>query len=93
MNKFIEYNFFKSEKANKHFNYWINNDPEYFRASDLQVFTDMVIHILDNDENLEYFHLTNSTHRLTEYMISTYIERYFIMKAVYDKLRPRFNNK
>lgn len=89
MNEFIEYSFFKSTKANKNFNYWINHEPQSFGGVDLEMFTDMVISILDNDENLEYSHLTDSTNRLKDYMIDSYMEKFIAMKAIYTELKSR----
>lgn len=89
MSKFIEYSFFKSTEANKHFNYWINHEPQSFGGIDLQFFTDMVISILDNDENLEYSHLQQSKSLLKDYQINSYMEKYHAMQAIYKELNNR----
>ncbi len=93
MSELKKYNFFRSEEANKNFNFWINNDPEYFRPLDLQMFTDMVISVLDSREHLEYTHLNQAESRLTESKKEIYMEKYFAMKAIYDKLQYRLNPK
>lgn len=93
MSEFKKYNFFRPEEANKNFNFWINNDPEYFRPLDLQMFTDMVISVLDNGEQLEYTHLNQAESRLTELKKEIYMEKYFAMKAIYDKLQCSLNPK
>ena len=36
------YNYFKSNKANKNFNFWINQSPESFHPLDVERFNEMV---------------------------------------------------
>ena len=87
MSEFIEYSFFKSTEANKNFNYWINHEPQSFGGLDLQMFTDLVISILDNNENLEYSHLEQSKSLLKHSHIESYMERYHAMQAIYNELK------
>lgn len=89
MSEFIEYSFFKSTEANKNFNYWINHEPQSFGGVDLQLFTNMVISVLDNDENLEYFHLEQSKSRLEYSHIESYMVRYHAMQLIYKELNYR----
>ena len=93
MNEFIEYKFFKSDKANKDFNYWINHEPHTNGGVNIEMFTDMVISILDNNEDLEQFHLTHAKSRLENWAISNLMERFFAMKAIYEKVKYRFELK
>ena len=86
MNEILRYNYFKSEEANKNFNYWINGDPESFHPLDVQRFTNMVISVLDNGEQLEYFHIEQSKTRLKDWQITNYMERYNAMRLLYIEL-------
>lgn len=90
MNEIIEYNYFKSSEANKNFNFWINHDPESFHPLDLDRFTNMVIAVLDNDENLESSYIRQSKSRLEDCQIESYMEKYYAMKLIYNGLRDRF---
>ncbi len=92
MSELIVYTFFKSEEANKNFNFWINQYPESFHPLDLQRFTNMVISILDNDENLEYTHLQQPKSRLKDYQIDSYMDKYASMKDIYTELSNRWNS-
>jgi hypothetical protein len=89
MNKIVEYNYFKSSEANKNFNFWINLDPESFHPLDLDRFTNMVIAVLDNDENLESSYIRQSKSRLEDCQIESYMEKYYAMKLIYIELNNR----
>lgn len=89
MSKFIEYSFFKSTEANKNFNYWINHEPQSFGGVDLQLFTNMVISVLDNDENLEFSHLNQPKSLLKDFHIAIYMDKYYAMQAIYKELNNR----
>lgn len=89
MNEILRYNYFKSAEANKNFNYWINNDHESFHPLDVQRFTNMVISVLDNNENLEYLHIEQSKSRLKDWQIENYMEKFQAMRLIYIELRNK----
>lgn len=88
-----EFTYFKSIECNNLFNIWISNYPESFHPLDLERFTNMVIGILDNDEDLEYTHITQSTNKLEEWQIDRYMDKYHSMKEIYKRLRNRWDVK
>lgn len=84
-----EYNYFKSSDANHKFSFWLAQFPESFHPLDVERFNEMVLSVLDNNEHLEYSHITQSETKLEEWQIDNYMERYFAMKAMYDLLKKQ----
>ncbi|MBP1618142.1 MAG: hypothetical protein H6Q14_1969 [Bacteroidetes bacterium] len=88
-----EYHYFKSEETNKLFFYWIKNEPQAFGGTVLEFFTDLVVSILDNDENLDSSFIRQSKSMLKDWQIESYMEKFYSMKAMYDKLKYRFRDE
>lgn len=88
-----QYNYFKTAECNDRFRIWLSQYPESFHDCDLERFTELVLELLDNDEDLESTHLTESVNSLDEDMVDVYMEKFFSMKTIYEKLKNRWNTK
>jgi hypothetical protein len=87
-------NYFNNEACNLKFSMWISNFPESFHPSDLDRFTDMVIALLDNNEELEIEYINQSRKKIFEdRMVSSYMDRYRYMRDIYMKLKDRWSTE
>jgi hypothetical protein len=85
-----EFDYFKSDECNSLFRIWISNFPESFHQLDLERFTNLVIALLDNDEDLEHLQITKSTKKLEEWQVDSYMNKFHAMKEIYIKLKGRW---
>ena len=88
-----EFNFFKTDECNRLYNIWLSNYPESFHQLDLDRFTNMVISLLDNGENLEYSHVRQCKPLKEEWMVDSYMNRYSSMKDMYNVLSYRWDTE
>lgn len=84
-------NYFKSEKVNAAFSIWMNNSPESFHPSDMERWTEFVLTLLDENEELQYSVLNSELgprfyDEIREIQISSFWSQYSGMKALYGKL-------
>lgn len=81
---------FESDECNRLFLLWLSNFPESFHSADMDRFTELVICLLDNDEDLTKGKIIESSENLDINTIDYYFERFLSMKEIYSKLKFRW---